>query len=186
MNFFRQFLFGKQEQSKEFKKLGFNSVECANYLRYIAIEEFGLILNMTQVQKLLYMAYGVTLAINESQLLDEVPQAWPFGPIFPLVHKFTKFQYTPSKPTIELPNETKELFRKLVYLFGRVDPMELSEWSRHPKWAMHQTNPWIKANPQGDTNRWGREMSNVDIYKWFKELEVADLLRKVESPIKKK
>lgn len=162
---------------KKFDSLNLDSVECANYLRYIAANKFGLNLNMTQVQKLLYMAYGITLSSCKSQLTDERPQAWPFGPIFANVHEYTDFRYTPRKPTNLLPNETVRLFKKLLRRFGQTDDRTLSMWSCNPD----KRNPWVKAKPRFFWQKWGKYMSNTDIYYWFQTMG-----QRVQKQIKKK
>lgn len=35
--------------------------------------------NMTKVQKLLYIVYGVYLSVNGERFTDEHPKAWPYG-----------------------------------------------------------------------------------------------------------
>ena len=45
--------------AEEFESLDLDSVDVAQKIRYIAQTEFGLLLNMTQTQKLLYIAYGI-------------------------------------------------------------------------------------------------------------------------------
>lgn len=152
---------------KKFDALNLDSVECANYLRYVAAKKFGLNLNMTQVQKLLYMAYGIALSAYKIRLTDERPQAWPFGPIFANVHEYTDFRYIPKKPTDPLPNETVRLFEKLLRKFGKTDDRTLSMWSCNPD----RRNPWVKAKPRFFWQKWGKYMYDTDIYYWFKLVE---------------
>lgn len=152
---------------KKFDALNLDSVECANYIRYIAANKFGLNLNMTQVQKILYMAYGITLSAYKTQLTDERPQAWPLGPIFANVHEYTDFRYTPRKPTDELPNTTVRLFEKLIGDFGETNDRVLSMWSCNPD----KRNPWIKAKPRFFWQKWGKYMSNTAIYYWFQSMK---------------
>lgn len=57
----------------------YDSRLAAKYLLSIA-DNKGVALNTTQTQKLLYIAYGTCLAKHDGhRLLDESPQAWPFG-----------------------------------------------------------------------------------------------------------
>jgi len=152
---------------KEFEELELDSVECANCLRYIAATEFGLNLNMTQVQKLLYMAYGLALTSQHVQLTDERPHAWPFGAIFPNVHKYTDFRYTPKKPDDDIPEEVVNLFRIILKKFGETNPAKLSAWACN----RDNRNPWIKARPKFFWQKWGRQMSNTAIYYWFRSMK---------------
>jgi len=66
-----------------------NSVDFAIYLQQAAIKR-GLEVNMTKVQKWLYICYGFYLAIHNRQLLDEKPIALHFGPLFENVYKEQK------------------------------------------------------------------------------------------------
>ena len=66
-----------------------DSVEFAIYLNQKATE-LGLSVNVTKIQKWLYICYGIYLAAKGEQLLTERPKAWEFGPAFPRVHKKQK------------------------------------------------------------------------------------------------
>lgn len=52
---------------------------------YIAakLNEQKIFCNITKIQKLLYVAYGACLFIQNARLTNEHPQAWPYGPVFP-------------------------------------------------------------------------------------------------------
>jgi len=63
-----------------------DSVTAANYLRAYAYDK-GVNLNVTQVQKLLFLAYGIGLAKFKTKLVGEEPKAWPYGPVFPRARK---------------------------------------------------------------------------------------------------
>ena len=105
------------------------SIDYANYLRYLAMERFFTILNKTQVNKMLFICYGLYLSMTNKKLFsDDTPKAWPFGPVFPRVYKrFDNYQGI-SHSTIAAiqPNEQiKELF---------LMPMvELVQWMLYTK-----------------------------------------------------
>lgn len=42
-----------------------------------------IVVNHTKIQKLLYITYGSFLAVYDKRLLDEHPESWPYGPVFP-------------------------------------------------------------------------------------------------------
>lgn len=69
----------------------YNSVDVAKYIvAECNMRHLGI--NMTKMQKLLYIVYGSYLAVYNKRLTNEHPQAWPFGPVFPttrnkLLHK---------------------------------------------------------------------------------------------------
>ena len=66
-----------------------DSVEFAIYLNKKAKEK-NIEINLTKIQKLLYICYGIYFALNKKQLLNELPKAWDYGPVFPRVHKMQK------------------------------------------------------------------------------------------------
>ena len=60
----------------------YKSTIVATYIAALANEK-RVSVNMTKIQKLLYIAYGIYLAVKDSRLTNEHPQAWPYGPVFP-------------------------------------------------------------------------------------------------------
>lgn len=66
-----------------------DSVVVAKALQWMAALH-DLTLNMSQLQTILYNAYGVWLARNGERLLAEHPQVWKFGPVFPRAYKHLK------------------------------------------------------------------------------------------------
>lgn len=42
-----------------------------------------IVVNHTKIQKLLFLVYGSYLSVYGKRLLDEHPQCWPYGPVFP-------------------------------------------------------------------------------------------------------
>ena len=60
----------------------YDSVTVANYIIAFANQN-KFFINMTKLQKLLYIAYGVYLYVKNERLTNEHPQAWPYGPVFP-------------------------------------------------------------------------------------------------------
>ena len=54
-------------------------------------------LTQLQIQKLVYIAHGWTLVIENKPLTNEQPEAWDRGPVYPNLRK--RLVYTGSKPT---------------------------------------------------------------------------------------
>ena len=137
--------------SEEFQALNLNSVDCANKIRLLAARNFRLNLNMTQTQKLLYISYGIELALEKKRLTDERPKAWPFGPVFPNVHRKSDFLIIPDDPKTEFPEEITSLFKDVIAKFGEIPASKLSEWS-HSKGS-----PWDKT-PKPPETKWSGEI----------------------------
>ncbi len=148
----------------EFDELNLNSVDCANKIRWIAASKFRLNLNMTQTQKLLYISYGIELARAKTRLTNERPKAWPFGPVFPNVHRRLNFLETPNDPPAKFPEDILTLFNEVITAFGKIPASKLSEWS-HSK-----DSPWDKA-PKPPQTKWSGEISDKDIYEYFSGLK---------------
>ena len=114
----------------------YKSTTVAKYLLSRAIEE-GIIMNMTKLQKLLYIAYGTYLAIKEDRLTDESPKAWPYGPVFPTTRKklltidFNDYSIngdTEFDP-ISKDKEINDLVNLVLRLFGSWSSGQLVEWT---------------------------------------------------------
>lgn len=118
------------------------SVDVARYIIAIANSK-GIGINMTKVQKLLYISYGVFLAVKGERLLNEHPQAWPYGPVFPstrnhlLKENFYEISIGDSKFSVMRANEElNSLLNSVFSSFGNWTAGQLTEWS-------HQDgSPW--------------------------------------------
>ncbi len=87
-------LFGKQgvhtntsqqvsdKDMKEDSPSELDSVVIGKVFRYMGILE-RVSLNMSQIQLMMYISYGVWLASTGNRLMSEHPQVWQFGPVFP-------------------------------------------------------------------------------------------------------
>jgi uncharacterized phage-associated protein len=64
----------------------YDSVSVEELLKALG-HESRLHLNVTQVQKILFILYGYYLAKYNHRILTEQPKAWPLGPVFPRVRK---------------------------------------------------------------------------------------------------
>ncbi len=144
----------------------YNSVDVAQYIiAYANDNNFGI--NMTKLQKLLYIVYGVYIAVKNERLTNEHPQAWPFGPVFPTTrNKLLKknfYDYHLSNTIFDKLNKDDE-FVSLIALvfrtFGNKTAGYLSEWS-------HQTgSPWDKIR-QSDKFKWGDRIPDEYIVDYF-------------------
>ena len=148
--------------AEEFKNLCLNSVDVAEKIRHIAASDFKLNLNMTQAQKLLYISYGIELARAKTRLTDEHPRAWPFGPVFPNVHRKVDFLRVPTNPK-NIPEEIVSLLHAVIKAFGKTSASRLSEWSHSAG------SPWDKA----PKDKWGCPLSDDDIFEYFSSLKCS-------------
>ena len=70
-------------------KVGLDSVVVAKALQWMACTH-EVSLNGSQIQTILYNAYGVWLATKGERLFEEHPQVWQYGPVFPRAYKHLK------------------------------------------------------------------------------------------------
>lgn len=135
------------------------SLNFAKLFSWLAYYKHNTILNKTQMQKLLYIFYGVYLAEkNTPPFSDDTPKAWPHGPVFPRVN----IRYNPKNTPEALTTSEKELFMsntfalgladKVVRRFHSVSAYKLSEWSHK------EGSPW-------SVTIYGEDGKNTDI-KW--------------------
>ena len=89
-------------------------------------------LNMTQLQKLLYIVYGTSLVILGRRPFVEHPKAWPFGPVFPRTRR--KLSDEVKKWNVDtcpesVPDELRQIVCKVVENFGTWTSGQLVDWS---------------------------------------------------------
>lgn len=143
----------------------YKSTDVAKYIVALANEK-KISINMTKVQKLLYITYGAYLCVYGERLVDEHPQAWPYGPVFPTTrNKLLKqdlFAITQKEVSSELVEDEKvKMMIDFVFSeFGTWNAGQLSEWS-HKKGS-----PWDKACRQRGF-KWGGLIPDDTIKEYF-------------------
>lgn len=144
----------------------YNSVIVAKYIAAKA-NSMRYNINMTKIQKLLYIAYGIYLAVKDVRLTNEHPKAWPYGPVFPTTrNKLSKVNLEdlsiddPSLSELKENPEINSMLDLVFSTYGKMTATELTAWS-------HQDNsPWAKA--VNDTNfKWGNVIDDQFIKEYF-------------------
>lgn len=120
-----------------------SSVDFAKYLVLLSQRE-NITLNLTQLQKILYICDGSLLALGYN-LINENCQVWDYGPVYPKVYKW--YNKNNGKPVSESDispalslylNEisVNDVIESAIKKFGKWTSGQLSEWS-------HQIgSPW--------------------------------------------
>lgn len=142
----------------------YDSVEVARYMMAIANQK-GIVLNVTKVQKLLFIVYGYFLAKHNRVLIDEQPKAWPFGPVFPRTRKHIDYgkivnidhEYIQS---VKKDNDLTEFLNWLLDGSGDLTASELTEWSHK------EGSPWHKTTKQKDF-KWSDPIPDEYIREYF-------------------
>src|SRR4028118_525869 len=123
-------------------------IDCLNVARYFIIRAYedGIEAEMTnmKVQKLLYYAQSLHLALYNEPLFAEEIQAWRYGPVCPPAYRFysdfeaKQLPIPPKESLLQLPREKKELLEEIWEYFGGYHAYGLSDMT-------HLEFPWKKA-----------------------------------------
>lgn len=149
--------------TEEVSSTELDSVILAKALKHMAlIEEKEL--TQSQIQCILYIAYGVRLAQKGERLTAEHPQMWQYGPVFPRAYnRLRKDTDDGFEEYDSLRNEHPGIFKYLTNCFRRY------AWTKacilvSPHIA--DGSPWAetrKSNPDG----WGARIEDDLIREWF-------------------
>ena len=66
-------------------------------------KQSGISVTQMKLQKLVYIAHGWTLALSAKPLVNQEPEAWDRGPVFPELRDYAK--NSGSKPIVDLIHE---------------------------------------------------------------------------------
>lgn len=146
----------------------YNSVDVATFVVAYANENrFGI--NMTKLQKLLYIMYGTFLSVKSFRLMDEHPQAWPYGPVFPttrnrmLKRDMTSISMVNVPENMRTNQELNSLAKTVFKHFGTWTGSSLSQWSHKPG------SPWDRTvNMKGFD--WGWQIPDEYIQEYFNSI----------------
>lgn len=145
----------------------YTSVDIARYIIAVANKK-GKSINMTKLQKLLYITYGIYLAVNDSRLFEEHPQAWPYGPVFPTTRNrllstdFYGITFSSSEfVALRSDQDINALIDLVFRSFGDWTASQLTEWSHR------NGSPWERTvELEGFT--WGNRIPDDFIKPYFK------------------
>ena len=147
----------------------YDSVLVAKYMLALAHEK-RLALNVTKVQKLLYILYGYFIARYGHKIITEEPKAWPYGPVFPKTRK--QVDYTNILPLssgefseIKEDRELTEVLDRVIQHYASFSASELSEWSHKPG------GPWDKTTKQQGFD-WSHPIPDEYIAEYFSNVTI--------------
>ncbi len=137
----------------------YNSVDVAKYIIFKANER-GQTLNMTKLQKLLYIAYGIYFAVKGKNLTYEAPEAWISGPVFSAAgNELVKFKFDEHGKLA--PALIKEDGVKAVAKDHDVDSLIDSVFTTFRGWTSGQLSKWS----QSEGSPWEKTKDSAD-FKW--------------------
>lgn len=144
----------------------YNSVDLAYYIVALA-NKCKIVVNVTKVQKLLYLVYGAFLAIYGERVCNERPQAWPYGPVFPktriaLINMGDLYKISLSEVSSPVENDT-ELKKVIDFVFagfGKKTAGQLTVWSHRIG------SPWERTTHTPGF-QWGMDIPDQYIRSYF-------------------
>lgn len=147
----------------------YDSILGAKLLLALAYEK-GIILNITKVQKMLYILYSYFMAKHNFQIFSETPKAWPYGPVFPRTRKKVDFSVVYKRDDEDLKeiSQEKEIvdkFNSVIDIYSKFTAGQLSDWS-HMK-----DSPWDKTTKIPGF-KWGDFIPDDYIKDYFSNLEI--------------
>lgn len=147
----------------------YSSVKIAKYIVATANSN-NISINMTKIQKLLYIAYGIFLAVKGYRLTNEHPQAWPYGPVFPttrnklLKQDLYSINFHDSEiSSLSEDSELKELVKLVFNSFGEWNASQLTEWSHA------DGSPW-QQTVSTENFTWGAVIPDSYIKPYFSSI----------------
>ena len=152
--------------------MALTSLDYAQLIQFAALKFHNVVLNRTQINKMLFYVYGRHLAVKADRLfVDDTPKAWPSGPVFPIVNKKINLEDVPrsfSKEKIEAFNENPKavkLVREAVDKFYNWSAYDLTMWSHAVD------SPWYKTKypAPGTETKWNTVISDALIKQYFTE-----------------
>ena len=66
-----------------------DSIDVAAYVTKECAQK-NFFVNLIKIQKLVFCVYGAVLATSGERICKDHPKAWPHGPVFPRIYKYTK------------------------------------------------------------------------------------------------
>ena len=144
-----------------------NSLSIANFFIEIANRE-GAPLTPLKLQKLIYYAHGWSLGFFGEPLIDEMVEAWKYGPVIPSIYQlFKHYGNQPIKKPVtvgdvalpELKENTQVLCEKVWGVYGQRSGLELSSLT-HKKGT-----PWSNVTEGFLVH--GKDIPNKMIQEYF-------------------
>lgn len=145
-----------------------SAVDVANELIRVAHETGKPISNM-KLQKLLYLAQGIHLALNnDTSLFEDDIEAWKYGPVVPSVYHKFKIYFSGEIPAAHpfsnegdtLSDEQKKLVGRVVELYGGLSAISLSNFTHR------SDSPWYPV--YYDPNNSSAVITTSSISTYFK------------------
>jgi uncharacterized phage-associated protein len=148
----------------------YDSRDVAKALIAIGLKH-NMILNITKVQKLLYIIYGHFLAVEGIRICDEHPQAWPYGPVFPKTRKMMGIDGIAYRiedlGELAADEMLLDVVENVVKTYAGYPASTLSEWSHE------EGSPW-DGTVSTKGFKWGNQIPDELIKSYFENFPVLE------------
>lgn len=133
----------------------------------------GKSLTIMQLLKLVYISHGWSLALLNGPLVDEEPEAWQHGPVFPSIYRafrrfgsspITELASTPFGPlaAADLSDQQRSVVQSVVRGYGDMHAFALSRMTHQPD------TPWARTYRDGAGS--SDDISNAVIAEHYRKL----------------
>ena len=145
----------------------YDSVLVAKYLLALARRK-NIDLNVTKVQKLLFLVYSYFLTNKGIVIIAEEPQAWPFGPVFPKAREKGVFEkaWSIDDKAFDTIRRDKDLTEALEYTISQMKDFSATQLS---EWSCDAGSPWDRTTRQKGFE-WSDRIPNEYIIDYFKPM----------------
>lgn len=155
------------------------SIDYARLIQYAAQKQHMILLNKTQINKILFYVYGVYLAEKHKPLFkDDTPKAWTYGPVFPRSNKSVDIK----EIIRSFPKEKVKLYRENEFAMNLVVKAVGNMYDKSAifltRWSHEEGSPWDKTVYQRDNdgnvigqNPWNTRIDNGLISDYFSKPE---------------
>ena len=147
-----------------------DSIDVAAYVTKECAQK-NFFVNLTKIQKLVFCVYGDVLATSGERICKDHPKAWPHGPVFPRIYKYTKrhadgiveaLMSHEENLTSILNERQKKIIDTTLNFFGRYNAGTLVNWTHD------EDGPWFKSTNGGKVLQ--KEIPDNLISDYFKTL----------------
>ncbi len=117
----------------------YSALDVANYFLFKAQEENQELLSNLKLQKLVYYAQGIYLAIHGKPLFEDRIEAWGYGPVVPsLYHRYKKhgagsIHADPNFDPTSIGKNTLDFLDEIFVAFGQFSAIRLMEIAHSDK-----------------------------------------------------
>ncbi len=124
------------------------ALDVASYFLLKAEEEGQELLSNLKLQKLVYFAQGLHLAVHGTSIFRDQIKAWDYGPVVPSLYGTFKhygaggIPVDPSFDPATIGEKTRQFLEEVLSVFGQFSAVRLMEFT-------HDDQCWKDAYPNG-------------------------------------